>query len=150
MQGQATSIEEKIIIQSKKGSLFTFNLVMLIVMTVGYLLTTSVFVIGNQLAIDSWEDAFAIFQEFYPYVFPYFLVSLIVILAVVNLIITSSKYSLTVTDKRVYGKYGFGKQVNLPFDSISAVSVVKIFKGISVATSSGSIKFLLIANAEDI
>ena len=41
---------------------------------------------------------------------------------------------LVVTDKRVYGKAGFGKRVDLPIDSISAVAT-SIFNGITVATS---------------
>ena len=56
---------------------------------------------------------------------------------------------LVVTDKRVYGRTAFGKQVDLPLDSISAVGT-SMFKGIAVATSSGRIKFLGISNRDDI
>ena len=59
-------------------------------------------------------------------------------------------YSLTVTDKRIYGKTWFGKRVDLPVDSISAISSIGLFKGLSVATSSGKISFLLIKNAAEI
>ena len=59
------------------------------------------------------------------------------------------KMKIVVTDKRVYGQTAFGKQVDLPFDSISAISK-SIFKGIAVATSSGRIRFLLISNNEEI
>ena len=58
--------------------------------------------------------------------------------------------SICVTDKRVYGKASFGVRVDLPVDSISAVGVIPMWKGISVATSSGAIKFLYIGNADEI
>lgn len=56
---------------------------------------------------------------------------------------------IIVTNKRVYGRTAFGKQVDLPLDSISAVGT-SLFKGIAVATSSGSIRFLGISNRDDI
>ena len=56
---------------------------------------------------------------------------------------------ITVTDKRVYGKSSFGKRVDLPMDSISAVGT-SFLKGIAVATSSGKIKFWLIKNRDEI
>ena len=59
------------------------------------------------------------------------------------------KIEITVSDKRVFGKAAFGKRVDLPFDSISAVGT-SFLKGIAVATSSGKISFLMIQNNEDI
>lgn len=61
-----------------------------------------------------------------------------------------NSYSLTITDKRIYGKTWFGKRVDLPVDSISATSSIALFKGVSVATSSGKISFLLIKNANEV
>lgn len=58
-----------------------------------------------------------------------------------------SSYEMVVTDKRIYGKIAFGKRVDLPYDSISATSILRIFRGISVSTASGRIRFLLIKNA---
>lgn len=58
-------------------------------------------------------------------------------------------YSLVITDKRVYGKTAFGKQVDLPLDSVSAVGTSAL-KGIAVGTSSGKIRFKLIKNQKDI
>ena len=61
-----------------------------------------------------------------------------------------TKYSeIIVSDKRVWGKSAFGKTVTLPLDSISSVGKTW-FNGISVATSSGVIKFYMFSNAEDI
>lgn len=59
-------------------------------------------------------------------------------------------YELTVTNKRIYGTVIFGKRVDIPKDSISAVSMNGFLKGVSVASSSGKIGFLLIKNASDI
>lgn len=56
---------------------------------------------------------------------------------------------LIVTDKRVYGKATFGRRVDLPIDSVSAIST-GIFKGVGVGTSSGKINFKLIKNRDEI
>ena len=58
-------------------------------------------------------------------------------------------YSLTITDKRVYGKTAFGKRVDLPLDSVSSVGTSAL-KGVAVGTSSGKIKFKLIKNQSEI
>lgn len=59
-------------------------------------------------------------------------------------------YRLTVTDKRIFGNAAFGKRVDLPMDSVSAISIIRIFKGISVSTASGKISFYVIKNANEI
>ena len=59
------------------------------------------------------------------------------------------KIEITVSDKRVFGKAAFGKRVDLPLDSISVVSTGPL-KGITVATSSGKISFLMIKNSDEI
>lgn len=70
-----------------------------------------------------------------------------IIMGLYNLCLSSSE--MTVSNKRVYGKAAFGKRVDLPLDSISAVGTSWL-KGISVATSSGRISFLLIKNRDEI
>lgn len=64
--------------------------------------------------------------------------------------ICASKINLVVTNKRVYGTAIFGKIVDLPFDKISAVSTIGLLKGISVSTSSGAIRFIMIKNVREI
>jgi len=61
----------------------------------------------------------------------------------------TSKMEITVTDKYVTGKTYFGRSVDLPMDSISAVGT-SWFNGISVATASGLIKFLYIEKSKEI
>lgn len=63
--------------------------------------------------------------------------------------IACAKISITVTDKRVYGTALWGKRVDLPLDAISAVGS-KWPKGITVASSSGKIAFVMIKNRDDI
>ena len=67
----------------------------------------------------------------------------------VNFVLSSSKTSIIVTDKRIYGIARFGKRVDLPIDSVSAVGL-NMFSTISVSTSSGKISFSLITNAKEI
>ena len=59
------------------------------------------------------------------------------------------KTEIIVTDKRVYGKTFFGRSVDLPMDSISAVGS-SWFKGIAIATASGKVAFSLIEDSEDV
>lgn len=72
----------------------------------------------------------------------------LVIIAII-LVCYISKCEIVVTEKRVYGKAAFGKRVDLPTDSISAVAT-SMFNGIAVASSSGKIVFLGIKNAPEI
>ncbi len=64
------------------------------------------------------------------------------------LAIAFSKYQITVTNKRITGERPFGKQADLPLDTIS--SAVKRKYTISVSTSLGNIRFVGIANSEQI
>lgn len=56
---------------------------------------------------------------------------------------------ITVSDKRVWGKTDFGRQVDLPINQISALSYGK-FGSVCVATSSGVIRFWYLTNKEQV
>lgn len=56
---------------------------------------------------------------------------------------------LVVTNKRIYGKNCFGRRVDLPLDSISAIKKSWL-DGVSISTSSGQINFLLFGNIDEI
>lgn len=60
-----------------------------------------------------------------------------------------SSDEITITNMRVYGKSHFGKRVDLPIDMISAVGT-SMLKGLTVATSSGVIKFALLENRDEL
>ena len=93
--------------------------------------------------IDNMSDPFSFI--------PGLLIDIGLILGVVFAFITwkISSYKLTVTDTRIFGKTSFGRRVDLPIDSISAIGT-SAFKGIAVATSSGKIKFGFIKNRDEI
>ncbi len=74
--------------------------------------------------------------------------ALSIIIAII-LTLSVAKCQIHVTDKRIYGTAAFGKRVDLPLDSVSAVGT-SLFKGIAVATSSGRISFWAIQNRNDI
>lgn len=57
--------------------------------------------------------------------------------------------SIEVTENKVFGRTVFGKQVDLPISQISAVGL-SLFKGMSVSTSSGRVKFYLIGNRNEV
>ncbi len=82
-------------------------------------------------------------------VYIFFCIGLVLLLVAALITWWLHSFNLTVTDKRIYGNTAFGKQVDLPVDSISAIST-SILKGITVATSSGRIVFKLIKNRDDI
>lgn len=83
-----------------------------------------------------------------------FFLSIIIgsVVAFIGLIIMfGGKTVLCITDKRVYGKTIFGKRVDLPLDSISAVGLTSsFFGGISISSSSGRITFYYIPCREEI
>jgi hypothetical protein len=60
-----------------------------------------------------------------------------------------SKVQITVTDKRVYGTDVASKRVDLPLDSISAVGTSS-FSGLAVSTASGSLKFTMLKNRDEL
>ena len=65
--------------------------------------------------------------------------------------LTTAGAGLFVTDKRVYGKTLLGKRVDIPLDSISAVSLTFVLLyGLSVSSSSGRISFFLLAKRNEI
>lgn len=60
------------------------------------------------------------------------------------------KEEIVLTDKRVYGKTIFGVHIDLPIQSVSRVSEIKILRGLSVSTSSKAIRFVFVKNASEI
>lgn len=59
------------------------------------------------------------------------------------------KVELAITNKRVYGRASFGRRVDLPLDSITAIGM-SFMKGIAITTASGSVKFGCIKNRDEI
>ena len=93
-----------------------------------------------------WDRYDMIWDEGYMFIFFFFLLISLIFLLYYWII---CKMQITVTDKRVYGKTVFGRSVDLPIDSISAVGS-GMFNKIVVATSSGKIKFSFIENSQSV
>lgn len=102
---------------------------------------------------NHWGEYWTIFDNMFdPFsFFPGLLIDLGILILIIAIIAAAwlKSYSLTVTDKRVYGNTSWGKQVDLPIDSVSAVSSGGL-KGICVASSSGQIAFNLIKNRNEV
>ena len=98
---------------------------------------------------NEYVASYSIFDNMsYPFSFvPGLLIDLGLLFMVVGgfFIFAFASCSLTVTDKRVYGKAAFGRRVDLPIDSVSSVGT-SIFHGIDIGTSSGRISFKAIEN----
>ena len=91
-----------------------------------------------------WDEYDMIWDDGYIFGFFFFLFISLIFLLYYWII---CKMQITVSDKRVYGKTVFGRSVDLPIDSISAVGS-GMFNKIVVATSSGKIKFSFIENSK--
>ena len=128
-------MNEKILIKSERYNLKKLFLTFLIVAVVAS---------GIFLAY-SYSDRGTIYKGYWIVAFCIF-AGITLIGAAIFAIFKNSE--LTVTDKRVYGVSAFGKRVDLPVDSISATAKLKW--GVSVATSSGNVRFRFLKNAQDI
>ncbi len=60
-----------------------------------------------------------------------------------------SRVELTITNKRVFGTAAFGKRVDLPLDSVSAVGS-GVFHSITITSASGAIKFGMLSNRDEL
>ncbi len=79
----------------------------------------------------------------------YILIPILVVIAAL-FIVLHFREKIVVTDKRVYGITFWGKRVDLPLDSISSIGTSSLFKSVSVATSSGIIRFGFLKNRSEI
>lgn len=148
-------MEEKILIKSEHYSItkirsFVYG-IPLGCIVLGFLLYLVNF--DNSRGPNYWGEYWTILDNMCdPFFFlPGLLIDLGIILVIVSLFVGAwlKSYSLTVTDKRVYGDTSWGKRVDLPVDSISAVASSGM-KGIAVATSSGRIVFKFIKNRDEV
>lgn len=158
-------MEEKIIIKSERYDIKKFFKISSIVgATAGLCVGLSFFYDEYLFAIqnrwlseeqlwkcNNYSSPFEMaWENFFQYEFLTITTIVLACIAVLYLVyIWLNKVELTVTDKRVYGRAAFGKRVDLPIDSVSAIGT-SLFKGISVATSSGVIKFAVIKNRDEI
>lgn len=127
-------MEEKIIVRSNRGSDRKIILGLAIVYIAFFLISGALYKYPFDYG-DIFEDIWYVY--------------LIVLAALVMFYFYFAKMEFVVTSKRIYGKAGFGIQVDLPMDSISSVRM-GIFRNIVIGTSSGRIHFLFIDNRNEI
>jgi len=141
-------MDEKTLVTSKRGNIA--KIVAIVIIVIGIIAFAIIW--SNETSHGFYQEC--IEEGDWDYVFgsmvPYFgsmtLLPAIIISAILYL--GTARCSMTITDKRVYGKASFGKRVDLPLDSISAIGTSAL-KGLAIATSSGKIKFYDIANQEE-
>ena len=148
-------MDEKVIIKSEHYSLTKIRSYLYGIPTCCIVLGFVLYLLNfdNSRGPNYWGDYWTLLDNMLdPFsFFPGLLIDLGIIIFVASLIIGAwlKSYSLTVTDKRVYGNTSWGKQVDLPVDAVSAVASSWL-KGIAVATSSGRIVFNLIKNRDEV
>lgn len=113
---------------------------LLLLGAVGIVLT----IIGYNNDGTSWWESYYSSGTVYFYMF---WLGLVLIADNVILFLYVGNSEMHVTNFRVYGKTAFGKRVDLPIDSVSAVGM-HFPKAVSVGTSSGKISFILLENQE--
>lgn len=154
MEGRIVIMNDDVIIQSEQYNVKKYRNIIFVVsavlVVVGLLLYAMNFRNCRYGKFYSAASILGTIME--PFFYPNgFLIDLGVLLFVIMAIIGwwLSSYQLVVTDKRIYGKTSWGKRVDLPVDSISAISSSTL-KGIAISTASGRIVFKCIKNRDAI
>ena len=145
-QEQEFEMEEKFLIKSEAislGKIFKKALFVSAIISAGLASVGFTIVVFNLADAQLWYDSGFIVRIII-YLAPFILTALIGGIFYLCL----SDFELTVTDKRIFGNVR-KKRVDLPLDSVSAVSM-GAFKSISVASSSGRINFSMIKNRNEI
>ncbi len=124
--GKTMNKKEKVIIQSNPIKASVAVKIILIIGVAAALIVLSAFLAGGWEG-TSWLFALGTFAVFG-------LIALVVYLAFNGM-------QLILTDKRIYGRGFFGKQMSLPCDKISSVSTTILFGGIIIGTSSGYLRW---------
>ncbi len=134
-------MNEKVIIRTNNDSALS---------TIKFFITSIIFFLITFGICEYFNGG--LFEGRYEFYFPHILASVgvalipFIVLWILKLLVATE---LVVTDKRVYGAVAFGKRVDLPLDSITAIALtVKLFQGISISTSSGRITFYFIETPE--
>ncbi len=140
-------MEEKILIQSKH-----YNVKKLFAALVISGVVLSLILFFVDMNFESWDEFVWYVEKWLNFfVIILYCIPLYVCTLIGALLYSWLKgYKLTVTDKRIYGKSAWGKRVDLPLDSVSAIATTSALKGVSVSTSSGRISFLVMKNANEV
>lgn len=154
------TVEEKTLIKSNQYNAKKTLIAFLIIGAILSLLLFSYFLFDNWDWMRSWKSLrgstdlsiFLMALKSTLRYYYYFYMIPVLAFALFGLVAYSlmHSYELTVTNKRVFGRVAWGKRVDLPVDSISAIGTTSFLKRLTVSTSSGRISFLLVKNKDDI
>lgn len=135
-------MEEKIII---KGKFSKTNILMIIFGIIAIVFAIIGFVYLEKYMAYYGFNIYGIGEE-YPI---FFVIAFAFLVAAVLSYLAMNRCEIVVSNKKVFGKVKFGKRVDLPLNQISSVGQ-GWFKSISVATSSGIIRFWLLSNRQEV
>ena len=141
-------MEEKVLLKSKRKNYWIVFFIICCI-SFGFMIgSVTTYITNNQSnIIEYFQDCFSgpLFGGGYVEEAALLIISIALIIIALLIIWWLSKMEMVITNKRVYGKVAFGKRVDLPLDSISAVGVGAL-GAISIGTSSGRISFLIMKN----
>ena len=145
-----TVLKEGSITKNAKTIILGITMVAVLLGAILLIVNSSLYNAGSNKHIYEYSGTVVYYKDFWE--FPYFYIGLsfwVVAICFLFTFLMMKKMQITITDKRVCGKTFFGRSVDLPIDSISAVGS-SWFNGIAVSTSSGKVSFLFIENSEEI
>lgn len=145
-----TVLKEGSITKNAKMIILGITMVAVLLGAIFLIVNSSLYNADSNKRIYEYLGTFSYYKDFWE--FPYFYIGLsfwVVAIFFLFTFLMMKKMQITITDKRVCGKTFFGRSVDLPMDSISAVGS-SWFNGIAVSTSSGKVSFLFIENSEEI
>lgn len=145
-----TVLKEGSITKEAKTIILGITMVAVLLGAIFLIVNSSLYNADSNKRIFEYLGTVAYYKDFWE--FPYFYIGLsfwVVAICFLFTFLMMKKMQITITDKRVCGKTFFGRSVDLPIDSISAVGS-SWFNGIAVSTSSGKVSFLFIENSEEI
>ena len=145
-----TVLKEGSITKEAKTIILGITMVAVFLGAIFLIVNSSLYNADSNKRIFEYLGTVAYYKDFWE--FPYFYIGLsfwVVAICFLFTFLMMKKMQITITDKRVCGKTFFGRSVDLPIDSISAVGS-SWFNGIAVSTSSGKVSFLFIENSKEI
>lgn len=129
-------MEEKIIVRGKTSK---FNIVAALLLTMAF---AWLFGVGSSFGKS-------VFDAMWDYPVQILLPTGIFIIVAIVLFVAMRDCEIIVTDKRIYGKAGFGTRVDLPLDMISAASS-GFLNSVGVSSASGNIRFWFLKNNTEV
>ena len=141
-------MEEKIIVKGQFNKHNMFVIICLSLAAVLFLISVGLYSFDTSVVDDGYLYTAIAFC--YPAGVGILFYTAVLFLCIgVFLAIMMNRCEITVTNKRVYGKIKFGRQIDLPLDKISSVGTCML-SGLKVATSSGLMEFWLLSNREEV